>query len=94
MKKQWVNPELKNLNSTSTKEVTCYCEDGAIAAYGSKNTATVWYGHNWKPGFGPGHPHKPNRPNRPGGFPGQGQGGVCPDTPIAPPDDVPGITAS
>lgn len=41
MKKQWVNPELKNLNSTSTKEVTCYCEDGPIAAYGAKNTATV-----------------------------------------------------
>ncbi|WP_133014358.1 hypothetical protein [Clostridium cuniculi] len=91
MKKEWINPELEMLNSTLTQEVICYCEAGAIAAYGARDLSTVWHGQHWKPGFGPGHPHKPNRP---GQFPDKGDGGVCPDNPVAPPEDVPGITGS
>lgn len=73
MKKELLNPELMNLNSSNTEEDTCYCEEGAILAYG----ITTLH-HGGKPGYGPGHPHK--RPY---------QGGQCPNKPKPqPPEDV------
>lgn len=75
MKKEWLNPELMNLNSINTEEETCYCEEGAVLAYG----ITTWHqGGGYRPGYGPGHHHRPPH-----------QGGQCPNNPKPqPPEDV------
>ena len=68
MKKQWINPEVNYLSLNSTCDGICYCEEGAIEAYGARSAATNWNmpgGRAYPPGYGPGHQHRP--PHRPGG---------------------------
>lgn len=75
MKKQWVDPKVNDLSLNSTCDGICYCEEGAIEAYGARSAAACWNigGKPFPPGFGPGHPHRP--PHFPGG------GGSCPEQP-------------
>lgn len=82
MKKDWTNPEVKDLNLVDTNDDICYCEEGAIAAYGERSGASIWCTPNggaWKPGYGPGHHHKPPH-----------HGGNCPEKPkpYPPEDDI------
>lgn len=56
MKKNWNNPELKNLELNSTEEMLCYCENGI-----DEEIITYCGGKPHRPG----HPHKPNRPEKP-----------------------------
>ena len=70
------NPEVNDLSLNSTCDGTCYCEEGAIMAYGARSAETKWCmpgGKPFPPGFGPGHPHRP--PHHPEG------GGNCPNEP-------------
>ena len=76
MKKELIKPELLNYTVWCTEEELCYCEEGAIAEFGE----AARFG-GWKPGFGPGHPHKPNRPGRP-----------CPSKPTPNPNPTPDQT--
>ena len=72
--KKWENPIVTELGIKETQDELCYCEEGAILAYGE---ASVLHGGGggWKPGYGPGHPHRPPH-----------QGGQCGDKPKPPQD--------
>lgn len=57
MKKEWLNPEVKELNLDGTQEDICYCEAGEALAAQQANQDITAYKHH-----GCGHPHKPWQP--------------------------------